>query len=563
MSLFRFQSQHWIHFILYHYGFLFNSCFGTGASDEERRRGQSDKRDTQSQFLSQPQATRHSRYSTYSVSVLEPIESLVPTLTTKENIIDIVVPPKPRVKMTGPVHNSAVYVLGQHPQHAPAIPPPSPPSPVTPSDSPDLCAPIEELSLDDDIVAPPSPSPPESPATPRTVTFDGKESTAPSSISSPSQLFDDRLLSAVHVLNTEATSLTSLTEFYATDPVARSAFNTAVDTITSRSRGKLVIIGVGKSGHIARKLVATFNSLSIYASFMHPTEALHGDLGHVGPDDTLMLITFSGKTPELSLLMPHLDARLPLIVLTGRTMEAEVVKQRELAAAAVGGSSSRTILLPAPIHESETISFGVSAPTTSTTMALAVGDALALTCAQEMNPGAGGVAGVFGRNHPGGAIGATYRKPQSLRDVMVPLDDITTLHPSPSTSASLVGGDVLRAAYTCKTGWLRIGTDDAAATVVPPSRIRRMTSAELASELSALPWLAVGRAALISLGAATQLKDAGEWLRTNMAAGRGSRDLSLCGDEDDACTPESVIAVVDGGEVVGVLEASTILEATA
>lgn len=554
MPLIRLQSQHWIQLFVYYYSFLFNSCLGIGAPDEERRKGQSDPRDTQPQ----PHATRHSRYSTYSVSVLEPIESLVPTLTTKEKIIDI---SPPRTKMTGPVHNSAVYVLGQRPQHIPAIPPPSPPSPVTPNDSPDLCASIEELSLDDDIVAPPSPSPPDSPATPRTVAFDGKESTAPSSVASPSQLFDDRLLSAVHVLNTEATSLTSLTEFYATDPVARSAFNTAVDTITSRPRGKLVIIGVGKSGHIARKLVATFNSLSIYASFMHPTEALHGDLGHVGPDDTLMLITFSGKTPELSLLIPHLDARLPLIVLTGRTMEAEVVKQRELAAAAAG-ASGRTVLLPAPIHESETVSFGVSAPTTSTTMALAVGDALALTCAQEMNPRAGGVAGVFGRNHPGGAIGATYRKPQSLRDVMVPLDDITTLLPHPTSA--LVGGDVLRTAYTCKTGWLRIGGADDDDAVVPPSRIRRMTSAELASELSALPWLAVGRAAFISLGAATQLKDAGEWLRANMvAAAQRSRDLSLCDDEDDACKPDSVVAVVDGGEVVGVLEASAILDITA
>lgn len=559
MSLIKSQSQYWIQFIVCYYRFLFNSCLGIRASDEERRKGQSEIRDTQRQ---QRQATRHSRYSTYSVSVLEPIESLVPTLISQEKNVDI----SQSAKMTGPVHNSAVYVLGQHPQHAPAIPPPSPPSPVTPSDSSELCAPIEELSLDNDVAPPPSPSPPETPATPRTVAFDGKQSTAPSSVSSPSQLFDDRLLSAVHVLNTEATSLTSLTEFYATDPVARSAFNTAVDIITSRSRGKLVIIGVGKSGHIARKLVATFNSLSIYASFMHPTEALHGDLGHVGPDDTLMLITFSGKTPELSLLMPHLDARLPLIVLTGRTMEAEVVKQRELAAAAVGsGASSRTVLLPAPIHESETVSFGVSAPTTSTTMALAVGDALALTCAQEMNPCAGGVAAVFGRNHPGGAIGATYRKPQSLRDVMVPLDDITTLPaPSAAVATPLVGGDVLRAAYTCKTGWLRIGSADDGA-VVPPGRIRRMTSAELSSELSSLPWLAVGRASLISLGAATQLKDAGEWLRANMAVARRPRDLCLAGDgdEDDVCTPESVVAVVDGGEVVGVLEASAILDVTA
>lgn len=553
----EFQSQHRVQFIVHYYRFLFNSCLGTGGPHEARQKGQSDTKNThhhhppqkqkQKQQQQQQSAARHSTLSTYSVSVLDPIEPLVPTIVNNNNKTIAIAPP---AKMTGPVHNSAVYVLG-HPQHTPAIPPPSPPSPVTPSDSPELCAPIEELSLDNDIVRPHSPSPPDSPATPRTSAYGGKESTAPSSVSSPaSSLFDDRLSSAVHVLNTEATSLNSLTEFYATDPAARSSFNVAVETITSRSRGKLVIIGVGKSGHIARKLVATFNSLSIYASFMHPTEALHGDLGHVGPDDTLMLITFSGKTPELSLLMPHLDARLPLIVLTGRTMEAEVVKQRE------GASANKTILLPAPIHESETVSFGVSAPTTSTTMALAVGDALALTCAQELNPGAGGVAGVFGRNHPGGAIGATYRGPQSLRDVMVPLEDIAVLAPGATAQApatKLVGGDVLRAAYTCKTGWLRVGAD----TVVPPSRIRRMTSAELASDLSALPWLTVDRAGLLSLGAATQLKEAGEWLRSNIAAALGGAD------EEDLCTPESVVAVVDGGEIVGVLEASAILDVTA
>lgn len=440
--------------------------------------------------------------------------------------------------MTGPVHNSAVFILG-HEQHAPVVPPLSPPSPVTPSNGPDLCMPIEELSLDDDVViaGPASPPLPETPSTPRTCEFDNQYSS--------SELFDDRLANAIHVLNTEATSLASLTHLYSSDSVARAAFNSAVDIITSRqrgtSRGKLVIIGVGKSGHIARKLVATFNSLSIHASFLHPTEALHGDLGHIGADDTLMLITFSGKTPELSLLMPHLDARLPLLVLTGKTLDAPVVLDREKQA------SGATILLPAPIHESETVSFGVSAPTTSTTMALAVGDALALTCARELNPSAGGVAATFGSNHPGGAIGATYKKPQTVRDVMVPLADITCL----SGSQVRVGGDVLKAAYVCKTGWLRVGED----AVVSPCRIRRMSSAELAMSVTQMPWLAVPRAAFISLGAATQLKDAGEWLRANM---QKPRDLI---EDEDVCTPESIVAVLDNGEILGVMEASAILEA--
>lgn len=471
------------------------------------------------------------------------MESLVPTSINNKTIRDIVQPGKMAGPMAGPVFNSAVYIMGQ-PQHAPTVPPPSPPSPVTPvSDL--ICPPIEALNLDEDVL-PPSPSLPATPATPRTSVY-GDQDTVPSSVSSPaSQQFDDRLSNAVHVLDTEATSLSLLTDLYACDPAARSAFNAAVDTITSRPRGKLVIIGVGKSGHIARKLVATFNSLSIYASYMHPTEALHGDLGHVGPEDTLMLITYSGKTPELSLLLPHLDLSLPLIVLTGRTVEAEVVKQRE------GAAEGKTILLPAPIHESETISFGVSAPTTSTTMALAVGDALALTCAKELNPCVGGVAGVFGRNHPGGAIGQTYKGPSTVKDVMISFDAISILDHG---AQPLVGGDVLRAAYACRTGWLRVGAD----AVTSPRRIQRMSSAELARELASMPWLTVDHTSFISLGATTPLKVAGEWLRSNMA----TPEAAGLQDEEDLCAPDSIVAVVDAGQIIGVLEASTILDMTA
>lgn len=453
--------------------------------------------------------------------------------------------------MTGPVHNSAVYILGQD-QHSPAVPPPSPPSPITPSDGSELCLPIEELSLDNDVIpsVPTSPSSSESPTLSKASDVD-TESTS-------SQVLDDRLANAVHILNTEAISLAFLTHFYTTDPAARAAFNSAVDVIVSRqrttSRGKLVIIGVGKSGHIARKLVATFNSLSVHASFMHPTEALHGDLGHIGADDTLLLITFSGKTPELNMLMPHLDARLPLIVLTGKTLDAPVVAERKKLAL------SQTILLPAPIHESETASFGVSAPTTSTTMSLAVGDALALTCARELNPAVDGVAATFGRNHPGGAIGATYQGPQTIRDVMVPFADITRV----TGAQARVGGDVLKAAYTCKTGWLLVSGGrhneqcDDAVVVISPSRIRRMTSAELAADVTQMPWLSVPRAGFISLGAGTQLSAAGEWLRANMEKEQ-SRGLV---EEEEVCTPESIVAVLEEGEIVGVMEASAILDIT-
>lgn len=248
------------------------------------------------------------------------------------------------------------------------------------------------------------PFPPLSPPSPVTPAedFDGAPTGAPSlDLCGRRLAVEGRLSGAVHVLSTESVALQNLTHLYSTDHLARDGFSRAVDAITSRhgaNGGKLVVIGVGKSGHIARKLVATFNSLAITAVFLHPTEALHGDLGQVSRNDTLLLITFSGKTPELISLLPHLDKSLPLILLTSHTRPetCDIIRHHR----------PDTILLPAPVHESETVSFGVPAPTTSTTVALAVGDALAIVASRELHPH---VASVFARNHPGGAIGAALR----------------------------------------------------------------------------------------------------------------------------------------------------------
>ena len=253
---------------------------------------------------------------------------------------------------------------------------------------------------------------------------------------------EDLLAGAVHVLNTEAITLQCLTQLYSTNRIAQEGFTRAVAAIARRRGdgraapvGKLVICGVGKSGHIGRKLVATFNSLGVQSSFLHPTEALHGDLGQIGTHDTLLLVTFSGKTPELLALLPHVDPSLPLIVLTSHTRPSDcelIVRARTRAASIKGPGDGELgppiVLLPAPVHEPETISFGVPAPTSSTTAALSVGDALAIVASRELlarNHGWGGhgnekepcpavgagagVAAVFARNHPGGAIGATAK----------------------------------------------------------------------------------------------------------------------------------------------------------
>jgi hypothetical protein len=92
------------------------------------------------------------------------------------------------------------------------------------------------------------------------------------------------LRTALHVLATERDGISHLHELYRNDPVAQAGFTNAVDTIarTIQRNGKLVVSGIGKSGKIGEKLVATMNSLEIRSAWLHPTEALHGDLGMIG-----------------------------------------------------------------------------------------------------------------------------------------------------------------------------------------------------------------------------------------------------------------------------------------
>ncbi|KAK2015188.1 SIS domain-containing protein [Colletotrichum eremochloae] len=404
-----------------------------------------------------------------------------------------------------PVQTSAVYVLGA-PQ-AESMPPPSPPSPPVSPPEEGFFEGLEELSLGspDDLA-------------------ENDESCAK---------IQDRLHAATHVLKTEAAALRAVANLYETDPIARDGFNRTVAAVTRHKgeKGKLIITGVGKSGHIANKLVATFNSLSIASVFLNPIDALHGDLGIIQGHDILMFITFSGKTSELIGLLPHLDKPSSLIILTGHTRPdtCELVKLRP-----------DTILLPAPVHESEMSSFGVSAPTTSTTVALAVGDALAIAAAQELHPN---VAQVFSRNHPGGAIGAAFRKPQTILDLAVPWADIAD---SESLCADSVGADLFRAAYDAASGWVRVGDD-----VASPSRIRKLTTEDFARRLRDIPRLMVPRAEMLSISAGTTIRRAADFVRSM----QGAAD-----DGEYVCSPDSILAVLDQGGIVGVLEVGKLLE---
>lgn len=173
-------------------------------------------------------------------------------------------------------------------------------------------------------------------------------------------------------------------------------FVAAADAIYS-CRGRVVVTGIGKSGHIARKLAATLASTGTPAFFVHAAEAGHGDLGMITPDDVVLLLSNSGETDELLVLLPHLKRQgARLIALTGN-------EQSSLAQAA-------DIHLDASV-DSEACPLGL-APTASTTAALALGDALALTVLDAR----GFSVEDFARSHPGGALGR--RLLTRVRDVM-------------------------------------------------------------------------------------------------------------------------------------------------
>lgn len=121
-----------------------------------------------------------------------------------------------------------------------------------------------------------------------------------------------------------------------------------------------------------------------------------------------MFISYSGKTAELMALLDHIPAHTPVLAITSHTKPEDCLLLRE---------RPNAILLPAPIHELEETSFGVCAPTTSTTVTIAVGDMLALTVAESLHEE--DTKTVFKRNHPGGAIGAKARRLECEEDAII------------------------------------------------------------------------------------------------------------------------------------------------
>ena len=197
------------------------------------------------------------------------------------------------------------------------------------------------------------------------------------------------LETARRVIATEAKGLDDLRD------TLDDSFAIAVDLIL-KATGRVIVSGMGKSGHIARKIAATLASTGTPASFVHPAEASHGDLGMITEGDVALVLSNSGETPELSDIIAHTRRfSIPLIGVASK-QGSTLLRQADVA-----------LVLPAA---AEACGTGI-VPTTSTTMTLALGDALAVALMEHRHF----TPEHFRTFHPGGKLGAKLLK---VRDLM-------------------------------------------------------------------------------------------------------------------------------------------------
>ena len=195
---------------------------------------------------------------------------------------------------------------------------------------------------------------------------------------------------AANVLKTEANELTRNAE------ILDGEFEKAVE-ILYQTKGKVVVTGVGKSGHVGAKIAATLASTGTPSFFMHPTEAMHGDLGMIGKDDTLLAISFSGESEELTKILPHVQRFGVPIVAMARDKFSTLGKFSD----AFVKLDVRREACPLD-----------AAPPSSTTLTLALGDALAVCLMKKR----GFKKEDFANFHPGGSLGK--RLFLKVKDVM-------------------------------------------------------------------------------------------------------------------------------------------------
>jgi len=207
-------------------------------------------------------------------------------------------------------------------------------------------------------------------------------------------------------LREEAAAITSAAERLSNDQVEGAL---ALLERCADRKSKLVITGVGKSGIVARKIAATFSSIGLMALYLNPLDALHGDLGVVASDDVCLLLSNSGETGELLQVLPHLKRRgTARIALVGR-FESSLARGSDVVLEA---SVDREVC---PLN---------LAPTASTAVAMAIGDALAAVWMERR-----GISPAdFAINHPAGSLGKQLT--MTVSDLMVPAAQLAPIQPT-------------------------------------------------------------------------------------------------------------------------------------
>ena len=209
----------------------------------------------------------------------------------------------------------------------------------------------------------------------------------------------DAVASALRTIETERAGLATLARAF--EGELRAPFEAAVERI-SALQGRVIVTGVGKSGHVAHKIAATLASTGTPAFYVHPSEANHGDLGMIARDDAVIAISWSGETTELGGTLAYARRfSIPLIAITSKPNST------------LGRAADIALVLP---REKEACPNGI-APTTSSLMTLAAGDALAIALLERRSF----TAEQFQIFHPGGQLGARLT---FVRDVMHRGDDV-------------------------------------------------------------------------------------------------------------------------------------------
>jgi len=314
----------------------------------------------------------------------------------------------------------------------------------------------------------------------------------------------DAIATGRRVLAAEAEGLVQLSA------ALDASFAKAVETLFD-AKGRIVCTGIGKSGHIGRKIAATLASTGSVAMFVHATEASHGDLGMIGADDVILALSKTGETRELADVIAYAKRfAIPLIAITA---------ERE---SALGRAADIVLQLPdAPEAADE-----LNAPTTSTTLQLAMGDALAVALLERR----GFKPQDFRVLHPGGKLGAMLR---TVGDLMHGADELPLVAAAtPMPEALLV---------MTEKRWGIVGVTDAAGKLAGA-----ITDGDLRRHIEGLLTHTAGE--VMTPGPK----------KTVPPAMLASEALALMSDPAPAVT---VLFVVDGGKPVGILHVHDILRA--